>query len=62
MTFDEWFDKEYPESFFGTQPLAMRAMFREISEKAFNFGLQKKEMDDFEINKARAKQMMDFHI
>lgn len=38
MTFNEWFDKHYPEGTLG-QVGAMRLAFKEVAEKAYYYGL-----------------------
>ena len=34
MTFDEWFDKEYPEGTLG--PIVIRLSFKEVAKKAWD--------------------------
>lgn len=36
MTFEQWFDKTYPEGSLG--PVVIRLSFKEVAEKAWNAG------------------------
>ena len=37
MTFDEWFDRQYPEGTF--EPDIIRLSLKEVAEKAYYYGL-----------------------